>query len=50
MEEKMEEKIEKLKKLIDYEKRKQEVCATSKEDLYYLEELEETLEELESEV
>lgn len=42
-------KIEKLRKQIEYEKRKQEVCATSKEDIYYLEELEEQLALLESE-
>lgn len=44
------DEIEKLRKLIEYEKRKQEVCATSKEDIYYLEELEEKLALLESEV
>ena len=42
--------IEKLRKQIECEKRKQEVCATSKADIYYLEELEEKLALLESEV
>lgn len=42
--------IEKLRKQIEYEKRKQEVCAISKADIYYLEELEEKLALLESEV
>lgn len=43
----MQTRINKLKKEIDYEKRKQEVCATSKNDIAYLDDLEEQLEMLE---
>lgn len=46
----IEKEIEKLKKQIKYEREKQDVCATSKADIYYLEELEEKLALLESEV
>ncbi len=49
LEEKLKE-IAELKKQIKYEREKQEICATSKQDIYYLEELEEKLQMLESEV
>ena len=39
-------KIKKIKQEIDYEKRKQEVCATGKSDIYYLDSLQKELEEL----
>lgn len=42
----IEKRIKALQDEIEYEKRKQEVCATSKSDLYYLNSLEEELEEL----
>ena len=42
----LEKRIEELENEIDYEKRRNEVCATSKNDLYYLDSLEEELEEL----
>lgn len=46
MEHVTEQKTNELEKLIKYEKEKQKVCATSKQDLMYLEELEEELERL----
>ena len=42
----IEEEIERLEKEIDYEERKLEVCGYGKEDLYYIEELENDLEQL----
>ena len=42
----IEEEIERLEKEIDYEERKLKVCGYGKEDLYYIEELQEDLEEL----
>jgi len=45
-EERKEERKEELKKLIKYEREKQSVCATSKQDLMYLDSLEEELENL----
>lgn len=44
--EELEEEIEKLEKQIDYERKKLDVCAYGKSDLYYLEGLEEKLEQL----
>lgn len=42
----VEKEIERLEKEIDYEERKLKVCGYGKEDLYYIEELQEDLEEL----
>lgn len=42
----VEEEIERLEKEIDYEERKLKVCGYGKEDLYYIEELEDDLEQL----
>ena len=42
----IEDEIERLEKEINYEKRKLKVCGYGKEDLYYIEELQEDLEEL----
>lgn len=42
----LEEKIKELKNKIEYEERRNEVCATSKSDLYYLDSLKEELEKL----
>ena len=45
---KLEKRIKELKSEIDYEKRRNNVCATSKSDLSYLDSLEEELEKLEN--
>lgn len=42
----VEEEIERLEKEINYEERKLKVCGYGKEDLYYIEELQDDLEEL----
>ena len=42
----VEEEIERLEKEIDYEERKLKVCGYGKSDLYYIEELEDDLEQL----
>lgn len=44
---KVKERVKELKKEIAYEKRKQNICGTSKSDIYYLDSLEEQLAEIE---
>ena len=44
------EKLEELKKELEYQEKKIEVCAYGKQDLYYIEHLKYEIEKLESEI